>query len=122
MAGAEPALRAGLRRFAAHVDAEAVLQETLLRVWQVAPRFVADGRPNALLRMGHRIAHNLAISELRRRREQLSEPGEPADRPPRLPDPMLREVIAKCRELLPHKPAQALLLRLSSSGGEPDAA
>ncbi|MCZ7684030.1 MAG: hypothetical protein M5U28_36765 [Sandaracinaceae bacterium] len=66
MAGAEPALRAGLRRFAAHVDTEAVLQETLLRVWQVAPRFVPDGRPDGLLRLGHRIARNLAVSEIRK--------------------------------------------------------
>ena len=46
MAGAEPRLRASLRSFAVQVDTEAVLQETLLRVWQVAPRFVPDGRPD----------------------------------------------------------------------------
>ena len=56
MAGVEHPLRAGLRRFAGQVDAEAVLQETLLRIWQVAPRFVPDGRPDGLVRLGHRIA------------------------------------------------------------------
>jgi len=33
LAGAEPRIRASLRGFAAQVDVEAVLQETLLRVW-----------------------------------------------------------------------------------------
>src|SRR5688572_2571793 len=66
MRGAERPLRESLRRYAASVDTEAVLQETLLRVWQVAPRFTHDGEPNGLLRLAVRIAHNLAISELRR--------------------------------------------------------
>lgn len=44
VAGAEARLRNSLRHFAAVVDTEAVVQETLLRVWQVAPRFVSDGR------------------------------------------------------------------------------
>lgn len=45
-----------LRSFAAKVDTEAVLQESLLRVWQVAPKVVPDGRENCLLRLGVRIA------------------------------------------------------------------
>lgn len=120
MAGAEPALRAGLRRFAAHVDTEAVLQETLLRVWQVAPRFVPDGRPDGLLRLGHRIARNLAVSEIRKHGARAPEAPE-QEVAPRPPDPLLREVIATCREKLPDKPAQALEARLGSSGAEPDA-
>lgn len=122
MASAEAPLRAGLRRFAAQVDAEAVLQETLLRVWQVAPRFVPDGRPDGLLRLGHRIARNLAVSEIRRRGGRVTDDvGETAvEAPP--PDPLLRSVIATCRERLPDKPAQALEARLSSAGAEADAA
>ena len=50
MSGAEPRVRDSLRSFAQVIDVEAVLQETLLRTWQVAPRFVADGRPNGLVR------------------------------------------------------------------------
>ena len=119
MAVAEPALRASLRRFAAHVDTEAVLQEALLRIWQVAPRFQPDGKPDGLLRLGHRIARNLAVSELRKRAKPEPEPEPP--RPPRPPDPMLRAVIDKCRERLPSKPAQALEARLGSSGADPDA-
>ncbi|HVV86948.1 MAG TPA: sigma factor, partial [Kofleriaceae bacterium] len=68
LAGAEPGVRDSLRSFARVIDVEAVLQEALLRVWQVAPRVNLDGRPNALLRLAHRIAKNLAIDELRRAR------------------------------------------------------
>ena len=35
-------------------------------MWQVAPRFERDGRPNGLLRLAIRIARNLAVSEVRR--------------------------------------------------------
>lgn len=121
MAGAEPALRAGLRRFAAQVDAEAVLQEALLRVWQVAPRFTPDGRPDGLLRLGHRIARNLAISEIRKHGGRTPEAAPEVGVTPRTPDPLLRGVIEGCREKLPDKPAQALEARLRSSGAEPDA-
>ncbi len=37
MSAAEPEIRSTLRSFATSVDTEAVLQEALLRVWQVAP-------------------------------------------------------------------------------------
>ncbi|HEX8106410.1 MAG TPA: hypothetical protein VF516_01730, partial [Kofleriaceae bacterium] len=68
LAGAEPHVRDSLRSFARVIDVEAVLQETLLRVWQVAPRFIPDGRANGLLRLAIRIGRNLAISEVRRTR------------------------------------------------------
>jgi RNA polymerase sigma-70 factor (ECF subfamily) len=116
LAGAEPRLRASLGTFADHVDTEAMLQEALLRVWQVAPRFRPDGKPNALLRLGIRIARNLAVSELRKRRGTVPpEPVEPWEEPA-APDPLLRRVIALCRERLPAKPATALMLRLTAVG------
>ena len=68
LAGAEPHVRDSLRSFARAIDVEAVLQETLLRVWQVAPRFIPDGRANGLLRLAIRIGLNLAVSEVRRTR------------------------------------------------------
>jgi DNA-directed RNA polymerase specialized sigma24 family protein len=125
MAGAERSVRLSLRSFAAHVDTEAVLQEALLRVWQVAPRFVPDGRPNGLLRLAVRIARNLALSE---RRRLHATPIDPAllervgaeDTEPALTDPLLRQVIAACREQLPHQPARALEARLGAGGLEPD--
>ena len=45
VAGCELRLRRSLASFAGSVDVEAVLQETLLRVWQVAPRLEPDGNP-----------------------------------------------------------------------------
>jgi DNA-directed RNA polymerase specialized sigma24 family protein len=130
VAGAEPSLRATLRALATHVDAEAVLQEALLRVWQVAPRCQPDGRPNSLLRLGARIARNLAIDELRHNRATAIEPEllarlesdarDERDAIAVAPDPLLRRLIDECRRALPDKPARALAARLESSGGEPD--
>ena len=122
MAGAEAPLRRSMARFAAQVDVEAVLQETLLRTWQIAPRFTPDGRPNGLLRCAHRIARNLAVSEVRRRKGRELELTED-DRTvgPVAPDPLLRKVIAKCREKLPPKPAAALIARIGAEGGVADA-
>ncbi|MCA9709041.1 MAG: sigma-70 family RNA polymerase sigma factor [Myxococcales bacterium] len=121
VARAEDRVRGSLMSLAAHVDVEAVLQETLLRMWQVAPRVEPDGRPNALLRLAVRSARNLAISELRKAAvrpavvadlERLPEPAVG----PSGPDPLLRRVIAACRERLPGKPAQALRARLGDAG------
>ena len=124
MAVAEEPLRVSLRSFAAVVDVEAVLQESLLRVWTVAPRFVRDGRPNGLLRLGVRIARNLAVSEVRRTKsrpmspEDLSEHADPSE--PAQADPILRRTIQECRDKLPEKPREALTARLESGGAEQD--
>ncbi len=124
---AEQELRVSLRPFAAAADCEAVLQEALLRVWQVAPRFEPDGRPNALLRFTVRVARNLALGEARRLRstplddEALERAQHAAAGPaPAGADPWLRQVIAACRDELPEKPAQALGARLGAGGSEPD--
>lgn len=76
VAGAEPRVRGSLASFAAVVDTEAVVQETLLRIWQVAPRFRPDGRPDGLVRLAVRIARNLAVSEVRRARVAPAEADE----------------------------------------------
>lgn len=129
MRGSEPRIRASLRSFAARVDVEATLQETLLRVWQVAPRFVSDGRENGLIRLAIRIGWNLAISELRRRRVEAAEiealeheamAGEWfAPDPPG--DPVLRQRIDECVGRLPRQPGRALSSRLNGNGLQPDA-
>src|SRR5262245_19912560 len=68
LAAAEAPLRECLRPYCTRVDAEAILQEALLRIWQVAPRHTPDGSPNSLFRLGIRIARNLAIDEIRKTR------------------------------------------------------
>ncbi|MFS8068805.1 MAG: RNA polymerase sigma factor [Byssovorax sp.] len=128
LAGAEPRLRASLRSYAARLDTEALVQEVLLRVWQVAPRHVPDGRPDSLLRLAIRIARNLAIDEIRRvRAEPMDDDGmeralaaAEASAFRDGPDPLLRRVITDCHEKLPGKPAEVLAQRLASGGGEPD--
>jgi RNA polymerase sigma-70 factor (ECF subfamily) len=130
MRGAEPRIRASLRSFAARVDVEAIVQEALLRVWLAARRFVDDGRGNGLLRLAIRIARNLTISELRRRRLgapeiDLAGPtgivGEPGYADPEPPsDPLLRQRIVDCIGRLPRQPGRALAVRLESAGLQPD--
>ncbi len=126
VAGAEPTLRETLRSFARIVDTEAVLQEALLRVWQVAPRFEADGKPNGLFRLGLRIARNLAVSEGRRARtvpfEEEAPPPLPEGPGSAASDPMLRARILECRDKLPARPRQAIVARLESGGTEADEA
>lgn len=131
LAGAEDRLRGSLRSFAERVDVEAVMQEALVRVWQVAPRVTADGRPEPLLRLAIRIARNLAVSDLRSRRfepvdaealERLAADAEVfAPGPDRWRDPLLRRAIEECRRRLPEKPALALRVRLANEGADPDA-
>jgi len=128
MAAAEGPIRDSLRSFATVLDVEAVLQEPLLRVWHVAPRFVQGGRPNGLLRLGVRIGRNLAISEVRRTRtratedddleRRLAEAEGTLDPEGEAPDPLLRNVIADCYERLPGKPKEALRARLDGAGSD----
>jgi RNA polymerase sigma-70 factor (ECF subfamily) len=125
LAGAEQPLRALLRRFAAHVDIEAVLQEALLRTWQVAPRFQADGRENGLLRLAQRIAKNLAIDLARREQHAAGDTRELLEEviaapTPRAPDPFLQRLIAECHAKLPPKPAAALAARIADGGAFAD--
>jgi len=119
VAGCELRLRASLSSFAARVDIEAVVQETLLRIWQIAPRIEPDGRPDCALRVAVRIARNLAVSELRRvGHAPIAEPI--ALEAPQEPDPLLRGIIATCRDKLPQQPAAALTERLLHGGVLPD--
>lgn len=125
VAGAESSLRRSLSSLATRLDTEAILQETLLRVWQVASRLEGDGKPNGLLRHATTTARNLAISELRRARVQSTEIEallEVVERvEPAIPDPRLREIIQRCREALTTQPAAALTARLENAGADPDA-
>ena len=135
LAGAERPLRLSLRRFAAAADTEAVLQETLMRIWMVAARCEPDGRPNSLLRFARRIAVNLALDDIRRRRGGPGHGGAthgvaaiddsaaiddlPDPAPP--PDPLLRKRVDDCLAKLPRAPRRAIQMRIDAAGGERDA-
>lgn len=120
MASVEGPLRRSLRPFATKVDIEAVVQEAFLRLWQVAPKFVPDGRDNGMLRLVQRIAKNLALDALKRRREEpIGEMDEPSVEVPDI-DPMLRALIAECFGKLPQRPTMALRARLEDGGAEDD--
>jgi RNA polymerase sigma-70 factor (ECF subfamily) len=125
VSGAEPRIRAGLRSFAPHLDVEAIVQETLLRIWQVAPRLVAEGRRNGLLPLASTIGRNLALSELRRRKvEEATVKGIERETPPEprpaFGDPWLRERIKECLRGLPRQPRRALLARIGDAGAAVD--
>lgn len=124
LAGAEVPLRRSLVGFARSVDVEAVVQETFLRIWQVAARYEPDGRENALFRLAVRIARNLALDEVKRcRRAHLLEDAAAALEVPSVEtvtDPLLRSVIHGCLDSLPAKPAEALRARLADGGIEAD--
>ncbi|MEL6184309.1 MAG: sigma-70 family RNA polymerase sigma factor [Myxococcota bacterium] len=124
MREAEPRLRASVRRFASQVDVEAVVQEILLRVWQLAPNLEGrHGVSEPLLAVSLRIARNLAIDEARRAKlgpvpvSELPEAGVE----PSLPDPWLPGHVEACREKLPPKPRLAFDLRLRAAGVQHDA-
>ncbi len=126
VARVEHDLRTSLASFAAAVDTEVVVQETLLRMWQVAPRFTPDGQPRSLLRFAVRTARNLAIDETRRAGRRvpsvdldeigeavLEATGEPSD-------PLLRQAITACRDSLPSRPRVALAARVDEGGASHD--
>ena len=55
------------RMLGSRAEAEEVSQETFLRLWEHAGRYVPSAKPSTWI---YRIAHNLCIDRLRRRREQ----------------------------------------------------
>lgn len=124
---AEPRVRLSLAKFARAIDSEAVVQEALLRIWQVAPRVAVDARGDTLVRLAVQIAHNLAIDHVRRdrrlshveRAELVEDASSQIDDSPS-PDPLLRAVIATCIEQLPKQPAAALSARIDNAGHDAD--
>ena len=122
MVAAEPRVRGSLRTFAAEVDVEAVLQEALLRAWQVAPRVQRDGRGDSLLRYAARVAHNLAIDEVRRAgRSRALAPDEDVAAPEvEPPDPRLGQQVRRCLEELPEQPRRAISARWELGATEHD--
>lgn len=128
MSRVEPQLWRGLAPWARAVDAEGVVQETLLRMWVYAQDRgeALEGR-NASLRFALGMARNVARNEARRlAREVLGTDGargaegkdgrgvvEPPGSDPPLPDPFLRRLILACIEKLPERPREALRARIA---------
>jgi RNA polymerase sigma-70 factor (ECF subfamily) len=128
LARAEAPLRASLAPFATRVDVEAILQDTMLRVWQIVSRFRPDGRANGLLRLARRIGTNLALDAVRRERGISAEIAEierslaeqNGDTVVPEPDPFVQRAIQTCHDALPDKPRLALGARILDGGREPD--
>jgi len=70
-----PVLRFAWRLLGSHADAEEIAQETLLRLWQQAPRWEPRARVKTWV---FRVAHNLCVDALRRRRKSTDAASEPA--------------------------------------------
>ena len=119
MGRSEESMRLSLRSFARSVDVEAVVQDALMRAWQVAPMLEPDGKPNVLLRWAVTVARNRARDIVRRSGREL--PLDDLDDMPALPavapsDPLLADRIKICFERLQGKPAVAFTTRLQASG------
>ncbi len=99
------------------------MQESLLRMWVLAPRLELSGA-NASLRYVHTMARNLALREAERRgRFDVVPPEdleiEPVDEGPAT-DPALRKRIVECLRALSARPRKALLLRMNDQTAESD--
>lgn len=57
------------RMLGSRAEAEEICQDTFLRLWEHAGRYVPSAKPSTWI---YRIAHNLCIDRLRRRREKAS--------------------------------------------------
>lgn len=119
MGRVERPIRASLSRFARAVDVEAVVQETLLRMWTLArdPERELTG-DNASLRFALAVARNLASAEARRfGREDRVDPHELPEipvEPAPVPSPSLRAAIDDCWRRLTGRAFDALRVRVSA--------
>lgn len=122
----ERPVRRSLSAFARAIDAEGVVQETLLRMWHLACEqgFTLTGE-NASQRYACTIARNLARNLARKhRREHLLPPEDLPEHPDATllsppHDPFLREHIRDCIAELSAKLRNALTARLQG-GHKPD--
>jgi RNA polymerase sigma-70 factor, ECF subfamily len=95
--------------------AEDLTVETLWRIYRARQQFRPDGNFGAWAR---RIATNLAIDHLRRKRPEESLISEPAETPP--PDPLLQqEIRRKIQEAFRGLPAKLQAAMLAIIEGQP---
>lgn len=106
-------------------EAEEIVQEVLLRVWQKADAYNGQARATTWL---HRMAHNLAIDSLRRRRGQSSteveeEDGPKSERPFELLAQKQRATsLSEALGALPERQKAVLLLRHEQGLKDPEIA
>jgi RNA polymerase sigma-70 factor (ECF subfamily) len=98
------------RMIGSRAEAEEVCQETFLRLWEHAGRYVPQAKPSTWI---YRIAHNLCIDRLRRRREPSSAvtpdelPG--SERPSGLfHERQLAETVQRALDALPERQRAAI--------------
>ncbi|WP_417597514.1 RNA polymerase sigma factor [Pararhodobacter oceanensis] len=118
-------LRLAQRLLQDRAEAEDVTQEAMLRLWQIAPKWVPGGaQPSTWL---HRVAVNLATDRLRRRRnvalDSIAEPDDPA---PAVVEGMIeadrQRALDEALALLPDRQRAAVVLRHLEGLGNPDIA
>lgn len=97
-----------------HAEAEEIAQETFLRAWQNAGRYEPQARVSTWL---HRIAHNLALDLLRKRRGESYELDDerdaapPSNQPARLLEEKTRALsVQAALDTLPERQRVALVL------------
>jgi DNA-directed RNA polymerase specialized sigma24 family protein len=118
MGRVERPIRRSLIPFARAVDAESVVQETLLRMWvQARDRVQELSGDDASLRFAAGMARNLARNMARKYGRELHLPPEGMPEPSVAPeppaDPFLRRAIAECFGRLAKKPLLAMRARLA---------
>lgn len=106
-------------------EAEDVTQEAMLRLWRMAPDWQEDGA--ALGTWLYRVASNLCIDRLRRRREVATDAvPELADEAPppleRLQDGARAEALGAALDRLPERQRLAVVLRHLEDRGNPEIA
>jgi DNA-directed RNA polymerase specialized sigma24 family protein len=125
----ELGLRRSLRRFAAVVDVEKIVQDTAIKVFRHAERIVPDGKPGFLIRWAVTVARNQAKTEATRAGASragklLSLDSEERLKEPEVRfgggDPILRAQISKCHQGLQPAPRSFLARYLEDGGGRVD--
>lgn len=106
-------------------EAEDVVQETMLRLWRAAPGWVAGQAQVST--WAHRVASNLSIDRLRRRRSvDLEAAGEPEDDRPGAEAQMIEDTrqtaLRRAIAELPERQALALTMRHLDGLSNPDIA
>jgi len=127
MGRVERPIRRSLEPFARAVDAEGVVQETLMRMWLFAQERGAElAGESASLRFAIGMARNIARNEARKRAHDVVLPPEdlpePVIEPDPPPDPLLARAIRECFGKLAGRPLAALRARLDARPTQSDKA